>query len=188
MCGTVSSLAYSTAQPCVLSLRCYRVSRRNGRAPLRRRASAPSPHPLPRFSFTNPKHRFGFDRKNEEADMEFSAFAGNGMQRVHSDAGKKWGNKLDLHCATHDTSSVTLRVPPSPQGEGFKRNAPPHPPDASLNTQKSTPHSAECFFPDLIPQVTRARRETPAPRRPRCGPSRPPDRSSPPCRRWKSAQ
>ncbi len=46
------------------------------------------PHPIPRFSFTNPKHRFGFERKNEEADMEFSASAGNGMQRVHSDAGK----------------------------------------------------------------------------------------------------
>ncbi|MDY6095015.1 MAG: hypothetical protein SPI26_02120, partial [Oscillospiraceae bacterium] len=61
------------------------------RAPLRRRASAPSPHPLPRFSFTNPKHRFGFERKNEEADMEFSASAGNKMQRVHSDAGKALG-------------------------------------------------------------------------------------------------
>ena len=103
----------------VLSLRCYRVSRRNGRAPLRRRASAPSPHPLPRFSFTNPKHRFGFERKNEEADMEFSASAGNEMQRVHSDVGKKWGNKLAPRCVPHTTSSVTLRVPPSPQGEGF---------------------------------------------------------------------
>ena len=121
MCGTVSSLAYSTAQPCVLSLRCYRVSRRNGRAPLRRRASAPSSHSLPRFSFTNPKHRFGFDRKNEEADMEFSAFAGNGMQRVHSDAGKKWGNRLDLRCATCcDVPLISrLRRQLPPEGEAL---------------------------------------------------------------------
>ncbi|MDY6095945.1 MAG: hypothetical protein SPI26_06950, partial [Oscillospiraceae bacterium] len=41
---------------------------------------------------SKPKHRFGFERKNEEADMEFSASAGNEMQRVHSDVGKKWGN------------------------------------------------------------------------------------------------
>ena len=64
---------------------------------------------------SNPKHRFGFERKNEEADMEFSASAGNEMQRVHSDVGKKWGNRFGPRFATHGTSSVTLRVPPSPQ-------------------------------------------------------------------------
>ena len=34
---------------------------------------------------TNPKHRFGFGRKNGEADAQFSASAGNGAERARSD-------------------------------------------------------------------------------------------------------
>ena len=152
MCGTVSSLAYSTAQPCVLSLRCYRVSRRNGRAPLRRRASAPSSHPLPRFSFTNPKHRFGFDRKNEEADMEFSAFAGNGMQRVHSDAGKKWGNRLDPWCGIPLISRLRRQLPP--EGEAFGRRVIPSAQHSAESRRHATfPAFGRKFFVFKFPQL-----------------------------------